>query len=119
MDDVIAVVSSDVQGHARRPVSTADNAVLAAPGIEILTTTPQQTYDFLSGSSLAAAHVSGIAALLLEHHPSLTPARVRSLLQATSRSIGNSDAQPKAVLGIVNACAALKRLKSVSSCPAS
>ncbi|ETW99285.1 MAG: hypothetical protein ETSY1_15585 [Candidatus Entotheonella factor] len=119
LDHVIAVVSSDPQGHARRPASAADNTVLAAPGVDILTTTPQQTYDFLSGSSLAAAHVSGIAALLLEDHPSPTPVRVRALLQATSRPARNAGAPPSATLGIVDACAALRRLESVSSCPAS
>ncbi|ETX07546.1 MAG: hypothetical protein ETSY2_10585, partial [Candidatus Entotheonella gemina] len=119
LEHVIAVVSSDPQGHAHRPASVANHGVLAAPGVEILTTTPQQTYDFLSGSSLAAAHVSGIAALLLEDHPRLTPARVRSLLQTTSRSIRNPDTQPNTMLGIVDACAALRQLESVSFCPAS
>ncbi len=119
MAQVIAVISSDPQGHARSPTPVQDQAILAAPGVEILTTTPQQTYDFLSGSSLAAAHVSGIAALILEDHPHLTPARVRALLHATSQPIGNTGAQPQAIFGIVDACAALQQLASISSCPTS
>ncbi len=119
MDRVIAIISSDNQGRASLPASGANSPVLAAPGVEILTTAPQQTYDFLSGSSLAAAHVSGVAALLLEHHPSLTPARVRSVLQTTARPIGTPGGEPKMRLGIVDACAALKQLQAVPSCPAS
>ncbi|PON17132.1 hypothetical protein C2W62_14835 [Candidatus Entotheonella serta] len=119
MDHVIAVVSSDLQGHVHSPMPGTDQAVLAAPGIEILTTTPQQTYDFLSGSSLAAAHVSGIAALILEDHPNRTPVRVCSLLQTTSQPIGNPNVRPMAMLGIVDACAALQQLTLRSYCPTS
>ncbi len=120
-DGVIAVVSSDLQGRAHALAFGADQSVVAAPGVEIITTTPQRAYDFLSGSSLAAAHVSGIAALMLEDHPNLPPARVRSLLQATSQPIDNAGAQPKTktVVGIVDACAALQRLDAASFCPAS
>lgn len=115
MEHVIAVVSSDNQGQTSLPAPGAGSPVLAAPGVEILTTTPPQAYDFLSGSSLAAAHVSGIAALLLESDPGLTPVRVRAVLQTTARPIGT----PKNGLGIVDACAALKQLQAVPSCPSS
>lgn len=40
--------------------------VIYAPGEDILTLTPGGHYDFASGSSLAAAEVSGIAALLIQ-----------------------------------------------------
>lgn len=39
---------------------------LAAPGEDILTTLPDGAYDFVSGNSLATAHVSGLTALLLQ-----------------------------------------------------
>lgn len=116
MDKVIAVVASNPQGQAQSPASAV---VLAAPGIDILTTTPQQTYDFLSGSSFAAAHVSGIAALLLEGHPNLTPTQIRTLLQKTAQPTAASPGQPNAKLGIVDACAALNRLVSIAPCPTS
>jgi subtilisin family serine protease len=51
-----------------------------APGVEILTTVPNDGYDFVSGSSLAAAHVSGIIALLLEVKPNLSPDQIKKLL---------------------------------------
>jgi subtilisin family serine protease len=53
---------------------------VAAPGVEILTTVPNDGYDFVSGSSLAAAHVSGIIALLLEVKPGILPDQVKELL---------------------------------------
>ncbi len=54
--------------------------VLAAPAHEILTTLPNGQYAFLSGTSLAAAHVSGVAALLLQSDPTLTVERIAELL---------------------------------------
>src|SRR5207253_7834448 len=42
---------------------------LAAPGDEILSTTPNNTYSVLSGTSMAAPHVTGVAALLKAQDP--------------------------------------------------
>jgi subtilisin family serine protease len=55
--------------------------VLSAPGRDVLTPTPGGRYDFSSGSSIATAHVSGIAALLLALDPRLDGAAVQQLLE--------------------------------------
>jgi subtilisin family serine protease len=44
---------------------------VAAPGVDVLALAPDDAYALSTGTSIAAAHVSGIAALLLEHKPSL------------------------------------------------
>ncbi|MGD0961530.1 MAG: S8 family serine peptidase [Methylomonas sp.] len=44
-------------------------ADMTAPGQDILTTVPHQAYEFMTGSSFAAPHVAGVAALLLQLHP--------------------------------------------------
>jgi hypothetical protein len=69
---VIAVASAGQAGGA------AD--VVLAPGQDVLTLQPGGSYDYASGSSLAAAHVSGVAALLLSAEPRLTADRLRGLL---------------------------------------
>ncbi|ALQ51073.1 S8 family peptidase [Nitrosomonas ureae] len=51
-----------------------------APGEEILTTLPKGTYDFVSGNSLATAHVSGLTALLLQLKRDLTNHQLFNLL---------------------------------------
>ena len=57
-----------------------------APGNDILTTQPHGRYDFASGSSLAAAHVSGIVALLRSLSPDLDAEDVRRILRFSSTS---------------------------------
>ncbi|MCC4619468.1 S8 family serine peptidase [Xanthomonas cassavae CFBP 4642] len=65
--------------------SAAMPGVLSAPGKDILTTQPNGRYDFTSGSSMATAHVSGMAALLLSLQPSMDASALRELLQRTSK----------------------------------
>ncbi len=63
--------------------------VLAAPATEILTTTPGSGYAFLSGNSLAAAHVSGVIALLMEADPEIDIETLAALLTRTSVESGD------------------------------
>jgi len=53
---------------------------MGAPGIGILSTTPGNTYSFLSGTSAATPHVAGAAALLLAQNPNLTIQQLKSIL---------------------------------------
>lgn len=53
---------------------------LFAPGTNILSTVPGNDYQSKSGTSMAAPMVTGAAALLLSHNPSLTTAQLRSAI---------------------------------------
>ncbi len=70
--------SGDIAGQSR-------GRALPAPAIDVLTTTVGGGYDFFSGASVAAAHVSGVAALLLERSPDLTPEQLQLALQRSIR----------------------------------
>ncbi len=59
------------------------NATLSAPGTHVLTLLPGGEYDFESGTSVAAAQITGVVALLLSADSHLTAGSVVSLLQST------------------------------------
>jgi len=84
--------------------SLAPPGILSAPGNDILTTQPGGGYDFTSGSSMAAAHVSGIVALLLSLAPNLDAREVHDLLLRSSK-LSNGMLQ-------VNAASAVSALRS-------
>jgi len=87
---------------------------MGAPSVDILTTVPHGSYDFFSGSSFAAAQVSGIVALLLEKEPKMTPVQIAALLRKTSRMIQEpGGADPL----YVDACAALASALGTGPCP--
>jgi len=98
-------------------LDAAPGGVLTAPGVDILTTVPGGGYEFLSGSSMAAAHVSGVVALLLERRPNLTPSAAADLLAATARAAAGArpegsdpDGEAGAEGTLVDACGAVAEL---------
>jgi hypothetical protein len=81
---------------------------LQAPASEILTTTPNAGYAFLSGNSLAAAHVTGVVALLLERAPTIEHGALLTLLKEST----NDARQTKSI----SACRALAHLTGTGDC---
>ena len=75
---VVVVESAGQSPNSRR-------GLIPAPGLDILTTVPGAAFDFVSGSSFAAAHVSGVVALLLERDRGLTAAEIHQLLMSAVR----------------------------------
>ncbi len=57
---------------------------LVAPGVYVNTTTNGGKYNLTSGTSMAAPHVTGAVAILLQEHPQLSPTDVSSLITTTT-----------------------------------
>ncbi len=56
-----------------------------APGVDILSTTPDNKYDTYSGTSMASPTTAGVAALLLSYEPSMDAEALKTLMIDTSR----------------------------------
>ena len=87
-DETIAVAATDRNDLVASFSSRGSGLDLSAPGINILSTLPGDTYGFSSGTSFSAPHISGLAALLLSRRPELTADQVRSLLSAATVDLG-------------------------------
>jgi subtilisin family serine protease len=59
---------------------------VSAPGVNVYSSVPSG-WDSFSGTSMASPHVAGGAALLLQRHPTWTPAQIKSALVLTGRPV--------------------------------
>ena len=84
----IAVAAVQRDGRAAPFSNFGPSIDLAAPGVAIHSTRPGGGYGAQSGTSMAAPHVAGAAALVLARHPGYTPLQVLGVLAASARDAG-------------------------------
>ncbi|AEP31666.1 S8 family serine peptidase [Brumicola nitratireducens] len=82
--DQLSSFSSKGDSQADAPLKPE----LSAPGDDIFSASPGENIISLSGTSMAAPHVAGAAAILLQQFPELTAAEVKQRLMASARDIG-------------------------------
>jgi len=98
----MAVASVNDNGQLSAFSNFGDLVTVAAPGENILSTTPRSCpipflpifcsdqYDTMSGTSMAAPHVSGLAALVWSEHPDFSASQVKQCILSAAQSIGTS-----------------------------
>ncbi|HLT74369.1 MAG TPA: S8 family peptidase [Ohtaekwangia sp.] len=102
------------------------SVTLFAPGVEIYSTTPDNTYESLQGTSMASPATAGVAAIIMSYFPDLNATQVRDILvQSTRKFDGLKVQKPKSGEqvsfselstsgGLVNAYEAVKLAMSMS-----
>lgn len=105
--DVIAVTATDSDDKIYQMANRGRYIAVAAPGVEILAIAPGQSYQVTTGTSVAAAHISGVAALLLERKPSLKPGNIRAIIVASAEALGLAGRTSDLGTGLANAYRAL------------
>lgn len=117
---VVTVAANDRQGNRASYSNYGDTVEVTAPGGETNTTAngilstlnsgtqgpAQETYRHYQGTSMATPHVAGVAALLYQASPGISPDEVSSILQNTARPLPGS-CSGGCGAGIVDARAAL------------
>lgn len=128
-NNVITVASTDRTGDLANYSNYGSVVEVSAPGGETAvtsngvlstldggTTSPNNDniYAYYQGTSMAAPHVAGVAALILAEAPGYTPAQVRSLLETTARSFpaGSNCTTSFCGAGIVDAYQALLQVNA-------
>jgi subtilisin family serine protease len=107
---VIAVTAVDEADRRYEHANRGGHIAVAAPGVDILAPVERGGYAYVSGTSFAAAYVSGIAALLLERDPNLDPKSVADLLATGAEDLGPVGRDDDFGAGRVNAYNSLKLL---------
>jgi subtilisin family serine protease len=110
---VIAVTATDASDALFSGANRGKYIAVAAPGVDVLVPAPDASYQFTTGTSVAAAEVSGVVALLLERNPHLTPKDVRRILMRTAKHLGARGAERDFGAGLVDALHAVSAVKSV------
>lgn len=90
LSNVISVAAMDNQGNLSSFSNYGLNTVdIAAPGKDIISTTPGNGYGYLSGTSMSAAYASGVAALVKSKNPAMTASQIKEQIKATATSSSN------------------------------
>ncbi len=125
-DDALVVGSINSSGVKAESSAYGSDLDIVAPGVEILSTVTGQRIDSRSGTSMAAPHVSGIAALILSINPSLTVKEVNTIIESTAQKLenytyDNNQGRPYGTwneevgYGLVDAYAAVKMAKEYNA----
>jgi hypothetical protein len=110
-ENIVSVAATDVNGNLASFSNWGANSVdLAAPGVDILSTYLGGSLDSKSGTSMAAPHVAGVAALLWGMHPDWTWQDVKSRMLSTVRPMPN-------LAGLCRSGGILNAYRSVTDAP--
>jgi subtilisin family serine protease len=116
--NVIAVSATDAEDHMFRASNIGTHIAVSAPGVDVLLPVPDNNYEMISGTSFSAAYVSGIAALVIQRAPALTPDAVRHILESTAKDLGPRGKDPQYGAGLVDAYGAIMAVQANASAEA-
>lgn len=117
-DSVMSVAAIDVNREVASFSQRNDQVDIAAPGVEVASTVPNNQFAFFSGTSQACPHVSGVAALVWSRFPDKTAQDIRQALTASAEDLGPEGPDVWYGYGLVQAAAAVDYLAGGGSTPA-
>ncbi|MBV8751639.1 MAG: S8 family serine peptidase, partial [Hyphomicrobiales bacterium] len=112
--DVIAVTATDVNDALLPQANRGTHISVAAPGVDVLVPAPNAQYQLTTGTSVAAAEVSGVIALMLERKPDADPDAIRRALQSTAKDLGTRGRDDDFGWGLVDPYLAMLALDNPS-----
>ena len=117
--NLISVAATDHNDHLASYSNFGARAVsIGAPGSAILSTTPVNTYSYFWGTSMAAPHVSGAAALLCAANPNITLSQLRGALAFTGTRVPALDGKTTTGRRLNVAAAIASALENDTTAPA-
>ncbi len=119
-DGLIAAANSNASDRIHSTSTKGSYVDVAAPGTDILASIPGNDYGLKTGTSMAAPHASGLAALMLGaarmlYGAELTPTQIECLMEITAVDIEEEDFDIKSGHGRIDAYAAVHSVMSLAT----
>ncbi len=111
LPNVISVTAVDNRGELYEFADYGADVDIAAPGVSIYGLMPDRTYTFASGPSMAAAYVTGIAALVKSCAPELSSSELSAILKKSVHKLNSLKGKVSAG-GMIDACLCIKNARS-------
>src|SRR6516162_9173491 len=109
-ENVIAVTAIDADDRLLPQANQGPHIALAAPGVGVLEPAANAGYQLTTGTSVAAAHVSGVAALIIARKPDIDFASLEKILFSTAKDLGPKGRDSQFGFGLVDPYRALDAL---------
>lgn len=112
-DDIIANFSS--RGPSTWFGSNLVKPEVSAPGVNVRSSMPGGAYGETDGTSMAAPHVAGVSALMLQANPGLTVVQLESVIKQTAKPLGSTTPNNDYGWGRIDAYAAVASVANVGT----
>lgn len=123
-DTILAVGSINSVGERYYSSNYGTGLDIVAPGVDILSTLPDDDVGYKTGTSMACPHVAGVAALVLERNSELSVTQVNSIINSSAKktlpNISFNIPKPDGLwneqygYGLVDACSAVLNTPSAA-----
>ncbi|MEM0515252.1 S8 family serine peptidase [Pseudoalteromonas sp. YIC-827] len=100
---VVSVAAVDSNGNKASFSQYNSQVEIAAPGVAVNSTLPNNSYAAWSGTSMATPHVAGVAALVWSHYPSCSNDQLRTAMAISAEDRGSAGRDNSYGWGIVKA----------------
>jgi thermitase len=101
--ETMAVAATDEDDHRAGFSSYGAEVDVAAPGVSIFSTYWDDSYTYISGTSMSTPHVAGLAALIWSVDPELTNSEVESVIETAATDLGSPGWDPYYGFGRIDA----------------
>ena len=110
LKNIITVLAVNNNGEIYGSSGYGGKVDVAAPGVDIITVFPEDDVTYVSGTSIATAYVSGIAALMISENSSISPNEIIDIMVRTSKELKVLNGKCLAE-GIIDAYECVKEVK--------
>ncbi len=111
----VVLVSATTKDNKKAPFSNfGENIDISAPGVKIVSATPNNSYQSMSGTSMAAPIVSGVVGLMKSIYPKITIKQIKKILKESAKDVSFPEGEK--IGGLIDAKKALLLTKKLTKC---